>query len=152
MPMTNVGVSSSLAGAEMMTFFAPALIWDIAFAVVQKAPVASIIYSAPQAFPWDAGSIAFGKDRDLLSVYGNPLLVSAKFTAEAAEYGIVPDHIYHIIKICVTDIDSTQVEAFRLTDGDTECNSADAAESVDANLNCHCTITSYKTYICNIAF
>ena len=37
-----------LGWSEMMTFFAPALIWDIAFAVVQKAPVASIIYSAPQ--------------------------------------------------------------------------------------------------------
>ncbi len=74
------GVSSSLAGAEMMTL--PGLDMGHCFCSGAKAPVASIIYSAHRK-PWDAGSIALGKDRDLLSIYGNPLLVSAKFTAEA---------------------------------------------------------------------
>ena len=34
-PMTKVGVMSSLAGAEMMTFFAPCRKWAEAFSVVQ---------------------------------------------------------------------------------------------------------------------
>lgn len=47
--MINVGVSPSFAGAEIITFFAPPSKWAFAFSVVQYAPVASIIYSAPHA-------------------------------------------------------------------------------------------------------
>ena len=47
-PMTKVGVASSLAGAVMMTFFAPPLKWRDAFSVLLYAPVDSMTYSAPQ--------------------------------------------------------------------------------------------------------
>ena len=40
-PHTKVGVSLSLAGAEMMTFLAPALTCAIAFSVVVNTPVDS---------------------------------------------------------------------------------------------------------------
>merc|ERR1719163_395022 len=50
-PTTMVGVSASLPGAEMMTFFAPASVMcGMHFSVVVKAPVDSQTYSTPAAF------------------------------------------------------------------------------------------------------
>ena len=47
------------------------------------------------------------------------------------------------IQMCIRDsIDSAQVKGFWLTDGDTEGDSSNASKSVNANLNCHDTITS----------
>merc|ERR1719160_890426 len=46
-PTTMVGVSASLAGAEMMTFFAPPLVCFMQPSVVVKAPVDSQTYSTP---------------------------------------------------------------------------------------------------------
>merc|ERR1719454_1469944 len=46
-PTTMVGVSASLAGAEMMTFFAPPSICFMHPSVVVKAPVDSHTYSTP---------------------------------------------------------------------------------------------------------
>ena len=40
-PMTTV-MSSSLAGAEMMTFFAPAVMWPLAFSASVNRPVHSM--------------------------------------------------------------------------------------------------------------
>merc|ERR1719331_3773370 len=50
-PTTMVGVSASLAGAEMITFFAPAAsMCTMHFSVSVKAPVDSQTYSTPVAF------------------------------------------------------------------------------------------------------
>merc|ERR1719231_1995031 len=49
-PTTMVGVSASFAGAEMMTFFAPASRWGRHDSVVVKAPVDSHTYSTPVSF------------------------------------------------------------------------------------------------------
>merc|ERR1719198_1514897 len=46
-PTTMVGVSASLAGAEMITFFAPPSMCFMHVSVEVKAPVDSQIYSAP---------------------------------------------------------------------------------------------------------
>ena len=48
-PMTKVGITSSLEGAEIMTFFAPFCKWALAFSTVLNAPVDSMMYSAPQS-------------------------------------------------------------------------------------------------------
>src|SRR5689334_15924581 len=48
-PITIVR-SSSLAGAEMMTFLAPAVRWALAFSASVKRPVDSITYSTPSDF------------------------------------------------------------------------------------------------------
>src|SRR5699024_12228787 len=45
-PHTNMGVSS-LEGADMMTFLAPASMWPWAFSLVRNRPVDSTTYSAP---------------------------------------------------------------------------------------------------------
>merc|ERR1719171_2862942 len=49
-PMTMVGVSASLAGAEMITFFAPPSTCFMQPSVVVKAPVDSQTYSTPASF------------------------------------------------------------------------------------------------------
>merc|ERR1719515_92364 len=49
-PMTMVGVSASLAGAEMITFFAPPSTCFMQPSVVVKAPVDSHTYSTPVSF------------------------------------------------------------------------------------------------------
>merc|ERR1719460_2383034 len=49
-PTTMVGVSASLAGAEMMTFFAPPSTCFMQSGVVVKAPVDSQTYSTPVSF------------------------------------------------------------------------------------------------------
>merc|ERR1719253_863105 len=49
-PTTRVGVSASLAGAEMITFFAPASMWPMQLGVSVKAPVDSHTYSTPTSF------------------------------------------------------------------------------------------------------
>ena len=48
-PISNV-FTSPLPGAEMMTFFAPAARWPLAFSKSVKSPVDSMTYSTPSAF------------------------------------------------------------------------------------------------------
>merc|ERR1719502_1650374 len=50
-PTTRVGVSASLAGAEMMTFLAPPSMCFMQPSVVVNAPVDSHTYSTPTSFP-----------------------------------------------------------------------------------------------------
>merc|ERR1719261_1590933 len=67
-PTTSVGVSASLAGAEMMTFLAPPSMCFMQPSVVVKAPVDSQTYSTPV----DAHGISVGS-RVAESVTSRPL-------------------------------------------------------------------------------
>merc|ERR1719231_1077835 len=69
-PTTSVGVSASLAGAEMITFFAPPSTCFMQPSVVVKAPVDSQTYSTPTSFH----GISVGSRVDE-SVIGRPLTV-----------------------------------------------------------------------------
>merc|ERR1719159_1454120 len=68
-PTTRVGVSASLAGAEMMTFLAPPSMCFMQPSVVVKAPVDSQTYSTPVSFH----GISVGS-RVAESVTGRPLM------------------------------------------------------------------------------
>merc|ERR1719502_2253258 len=70
-PMTMVGVSASLAGAEMITFFAPPATCFMQPSVVVKAPVDSQTYSTPASFH----GISVGS-RVAERVIGRPLMMS----------------------------------------------------------------------------
>merc|ERR1719487_2365290 len=70
-PMTIVGVSASLAGAEIMTFFAPPWTCFMQPSVVVKAPVDSQTYSTPASFH----GISVGS-RVAERVIGRPLIMS----------------------------------------------------------------------------
>merc|ERR1719387_655866 len=69
-PTTRVGVSASLAGAEMMTFLAPPSMCFMQPSVVMKAPVDSQTYSTPVDFH----GISVGS-RVAESETGRPLIV-----------------------------------------------------------------------------
>merc|ERR1719359_337147 len=69
-PTTIVGVSASLAGAEMMTFFAPPSTCFMQPSVVVNAPVDSQTYSTPAAFH----GISVGS-RVAESETGRPLMI-----------------------------------------------------------------------------
>merc|ERR1719326_2495815 len=71
-PTTRVGVSASLAGAEMMTFSAPPSMCAMQPSVVVNAPVDSHTYSTPVSFH----GISLGT-RVADSVTGRPLMTSA---------------------------------------------------------------------------
>merc|ERR1719487_1350267 len=68
-PTTSVGVSASLAGAEMMTFLAPPSMCFMQPSVVVNAPVDSQTYSTPVSFH----GISVGS-RVAVSVTGRPLI------------------------------------------------------------------------------
>merc|ERR1719191_712608 len=68
-PTTRVGVSASLAGAEMITFLAPPSMCFMQSGVVVKAPVDSQTYSTPVSFH----GISVGS-RVAESVTGRPLM------------------------------------------------------------------------------
>merc|ERR1719379_449237 len=70
-PTTRVGVSASLAGAEMMTFLAPPSMCFMQPSVVVKAPVDSQTYSTPVDFH----GISVGS-RVAESETGRPLMIS----------------------------------------------------------------------------
>ena len=59
-PQTNIG--ASLDGAEMTTFFAPALMCASAFAVSVKTPVDSTTYSAPTSPHGISSGFIFAKN------------------------------------------------------------------------------------------
>merc|ERR1719253_1694799 len=70
-PTTIVGVSASLAGAEMTTFFAPPSMCFMQPSVVVNAPVDSHTYSTPASFQ----GISVGS-RVAESDTGRPLMIS----------------------------------------------------------------------------
>merc|ERR1711976_595626 len=70
-PTTIVGVSASLAGAEMITFFAPPSMCFMQPSVVVKAPVDSQTYSTPASFH----GISVGS-RVAERLTGRPLMMS----------------------------------------------------------------------------
>ena len=47
--------------------------------------------------PWDQRGVALRVYRDLLSVYDDPVFIRIQGSLKAAEYGIISDHIYHIL-------------------------------------------------------
>ena len=55
-------MSSPLAGAEMMTFFAPAAMWPLAFSASVNRPVDSMTISTPSAFHGSSAGVLAADD------------------------------------------------------------------------------------------
>ena len=66
-PMTTV-MSSPLPGAEMMTFFAPAVMWPSAFSSSVNRPVDSMTYSTPSSFHGSSAGPLGADALDLVAV------------------------------------------------------------------------------------
>jgi hypothetical protein len=143
--MTTVR-QSPLAGAEMMTFLAPAVMWPLAFSTSVNRPVDSITSSTPSAFHGSsAGDLA------LTTLISLPLTMSTSSPAcrrriswsrpalEAALDGIIFEQVRQIVRRHdIADRDHLDVLAHHaLFDERAEDQATDAPEPVDCNFHCH---------------
>ena len=130
--MTNIGVSS-LLGADMTTFFAPAAMWPAAFSFVRNRPVDSTIYSAPSLPHFRfAGSLSLNTGMTW------PLTTSAfsRLSMSALQRPcIVLEHIGKVIGRAQI-VDADHVDLGMLEAG-TEHHTADTAKAVDTDFNRH---------------
>ena len=122
--MTKVGVASSLAGAVMMTFFAPPLKWRDAFSVLLYAPV-------------DHGGVRLAEHADPVAVDDEVLILTLHRAGELTEHGIVLDHIDHVIHVRLAEIDAADVKRLRTLHHDAQDDTSDSAEAVDADFDRH---------------
>ena len=97
--------------------------------------------------PWNQCRIWFWKYRNLLSFNDQSILICIQFSLKTSKCRIIPDHILHITQVCIPYIDSAYFKSVWLINGDTECYASNTSKSVNADWNCHVTITSYKTYL-----
>lgn len=97
MPITKVGVTSSLAGAVTITFFAacPDVRHGLFCGAESAGGVDDVLGSALS--PWDQRGVALRVYRDLLSVIDAFPFSYVPGFPESGEYGIISDHIYHIL-------------------------------------------------------
>ena len=86
--------------------------------------------------PTNVCSIIFRVYTNLLTIDDDSILILFERSLKTSEYWIVTDHIKNIIQISVSYVDPTKFKLLRLIDGNTECDSANASKSVDANYYC----------------
>ncbi len=140
--MTKV-MSSPLAGAEMMTFLAPAVMWPLAFSASVKRPVDSITTSTPSFFPWQVFRAAGADDLDLVAVDHEHVvflqrrggLLGGNRAGEATLRGVVFQQVSEVVgRNDVTDGDDVEGGSEEaLFDEGAEDEAADAAETVDGD-------------------
>ena len=134
-PSTTV-MSSSLAGAEMMTFFAPASRCLAASSRLVKKPVDSSTTSTPRSpQPSAAGSLLV-QDEDLVAVDDEAVVGELDRARVGPEDRVVAQQVRQRLVVGeVVDGDPLDVGLCRL--GGAENVTADAAEAVDSNTYGH---------------
>ena len=145
-PRTTV-MSSPLAGAEMMTFFAPAARWPLAFSASVKRPVDSITTCTPRA-PQGNSAGVFA----LTTLISWPFTTSTSSSAlsgadfferhravEAALRGVVLEQVGQVVgRHDVAYGDHIELRAQQaLFNESAEYQPADAAETIDSNFDSH---------------
>ena len=103
-----------------------------------KWPVDSTTICAPTSSPVELGGVALGEDLDLLAVDGDEVFAGGDFVLQVAENRVVLEQV------------GQRCRAGQVVDGDkinlgiaergAKNVAANAAEAVDANLNCHVRI------------
>jgi hypothetical protein len=139
--MTTV-MSSPLAGAEMMTFLAPAVMWPRAFSASVKRPVDSMTRSTPNlAQGSSAGVLALTTwmSLPLTTRTSSSALSAADFFELTALRGIVFQQVGEVVGgHDVADGDDIEFLAEQtLLDECAEDEAADAAETIDSDFDCH---------------
>ena len=133
-PSTRV-MSSLVAGAEMMTFFTVAPRWALALVASVKWPVDSTTICAPTVSPGQLGGVALGPHLDLLSVDGDEVFAGGDFVRQIAEDRVVLEQVRQRCRAGQV-VDGNKIN-FGIAERGAQNVAANAAEAVDANLNCH---------------
>ncbi len=104
-PTTTV-MSSPFAGALMITFLAPAVMWPLAFSASVKRPVDSMTRSTPSAFQGEGGgALLHGQALDLVAVDDEDVvlrhvgarLLAGNLALEAALGGVVLHQVGQVV-------------------------------------------------------
>ena len=148
--MTTVR-QSPLAGAEMMTFFAPAVMWPLAFSTSVNRPVDSITRSTPMRFPRQFRRRLGADDLDFLAVDDEHVVLGlvgggflrADRAVETALDGVVLEQVREVVRRNdIADGDDFDVLADQsLFDQRPEDQASNAAEPVNCNFYCHSSIS-----------
>ena len=134
-PGTTV-MSSSVAGAEMMTFFAPASRCLAASSRFVKRPVDSSTTSTPRSPQPSAAGSRLVQDEDLVAVDDEAVVGELDRARVRAEDRVVAQQVRQRLVVGeVVDGDPLDVGLCRL--GGAEHVTADAAEAVDSNTYGH---------------
>ena len=122
----------------MMTFLTVAPRCALALVASVKRPVDSTTICAPTRSPGQLGGVALGVDLDLLAVDGDEVVAGGDLVLQVAQDRVVLEQV------------SQRCRAGQVVDGDkfdfgiakrgAQNVAANAAEAVDANLNCHVLI------------
>ena len=129
-------MSGSVAGAEMMTFLAPASRCLEASSRLVNSPVDSNHDVGPDVAPRQLRGVLLGEDLELVAVDDQPVLADLDLALVGAEDGVVPEQVgEHLVVDQVVDPDEVDFGARRFRGA--EQVAADAPEAVDADLHCH---------------
>ena len=151
--MTTV-MSSSLAGAEMMTFFAPAAMWPLAFAASVKRPVDLDDVLDAQLLPRQRGRAFLDRQAlDLVAVDDEHVVLCGRgrisslptLPVELALRGVVLEQVGEVVgRDDIVDRDDVDLLAEQpLFDQGAKHQAADPPETVDADLHgSHCRCLS----------
>jgi hypothetical protein len=143
-------MSSLVAGAEMMTFFTVAPRCALALVASVKWPVDSTTISAPV----EAQSSLAGS-RSAKTLIFLPSTVMKSSPATTSFFEVAEDRV--VLEKMGEDCGAGEVVYgdefdFRVTQSCAENVAADAAEAVNANLDCHVVISPYEFLQCAFAF
>ena len=129
-------MSGSVAGAEMITFLAPASRCLEASSRLVNRPGGLDHDVGAEVAPGQRGGILLGEDLQLVAVDADAAVRYLHLAREAAQDGVVLEQVgEHLGVDQVVDGDEVDVRARRL--GRAEEVAPDAPEAVDADLHCH---------------
>ena len=86
--------------------------------------------------PGDLSRVHLGKHLDGLAVHGDAVFGIADLALELAMHGVIAQHIGHVVGGHAGVIDANELDVLTRHTG-TENQPADAAKTVDANLDAH---------------
>ncbi len=127
--------SGPLAGAVMMTFFAPAARCFAASSRLVNLPVDSKTTSTPERLPRQLGRVLHRQDLERVAVHADRAVAGRDVGLEVPEHRVVLQQVRERVGVReVVDRDEVDVVVAERRPQDVP---ADATEAVDADLDCH---------------
>ena len=124
----------------MMTFFAPASRWPLAFSWGQEQAGGLHNVLSANLAPGQISGVALGEYRDLFAVDNDGILGCFHSALKRTMHGVELEHVGQVIgRAQIVDADDLNV---RMIHSGTENHAADAAKTVNTNFDGHNTNTS----------